>query len=425
MLVCIDALKLKIMTKPKLTFIYFIVFLALLSCNKKPSTPYKTITLGNVQETIKIEIDKKKSIKNFDSIFKKQAIIKLDSKKASLVSKIAKIVNRNNKIYIFDWYTDKSVICFDAKGNFKFKLKNLGKGPHEYFNYSYADINQFTGDIEILANGGGHLMIYDSLGNFKEKFKLPYSSNSFCSLKEKRYFYKGYIENKDEDFNFRLYSMDYNCEAIINRYLPYKVSKDPKAISSNIYGFSMFRKGEYRFIEAFNDTIYKVNNHSFKPLYSLYFDGYKDNKPDDFLYNNQKYGSRRDWAKKLKIPHLRSFHEFDNYIIGSYISNLEKSSYIKNFLYNKETKETLYNGYGLSFSKEIEINVSQIFPTLNFYDLPISHIEPHRIESIIKNMAIDLLYPNTQEKIRDCLKAYFEFDGKVTANPYIITFKLE
>ncbi|TGV03434.1 6-bladed beta-propeller [Flavivirga rizhaonensis] len=408
------------------TFIRLILLLTLvIGCDKNKKSPYKTIKMGAIKDSISIEIDKKIAIKNFCSFFKKQELIKLETTEASLVSSIAKIVKHKDNIYVFDWHTDYSVLCFNGKGKFKFKLKKLGKGPHEYFDYNYGDINDYTGDIELLANGHRHLIVYDSLGNFKEKIKIPYSSNSFCSLKDKRYFYKGYIENKEEDFNFRLYSTDNKCKNILAKYLPYKVSKDPEASSGYVYGFSKVKKGEYRFVEAFNDTIYKIDTTSFSSLYKLTFNGYERNKPYDFMYNNNKFGKKREWARKLKIPNLKTFYEFKDYIAGSYITNLEKSAYIKYFIYDKKNKTTLYNGYGVSFSNQISVSISEILPKITLNGMPATHISPDRIERSIKNLAIDLLYKNKKEEVRETLRSYFDYDGNITANPYIITYKPE
>ncbi len=405
--------------------IQLIIIIVVLGCTNNKVNPYKTNSSGAVKDSVSVEINKIIAIKDFTSIFKKQELTRLETNGTSLVSDIAKIVMHNNNIYVFDWYTDYSVLCFDTKGKFKFKLKKIGKGPHEYFDYYYGDINDYTGDIELLTNGSRNLMVYDSLGNFKEKFKLPYSSTSFCSLKDRRYFYKGYIENKKEDFNFRLYSMDYKCKKILDKFLPYRVSKDPEANPGFVYGFSKVKKGEYRFIEGFNDTIYKVDASSFSSLYKLTFNGYETNKPHDFLYNNHKYAKKSEWARKLKIPKLRTFYESKDYIMGSYIKNLEESAYIKNFIYDKKNKTTLYNGYGVLFSDKISVSISEMVPQITLNGMPATSIPPERLDMAIKNLTIDFLYKDKKDEIRETLKSYFEFDGDLTTNPYIITYKSE
>lgn len=407
-------------------FIKLVFLLLFCSCTKR-NNPYKTYSLeGPIIDSISIEIDDKIAIKNFTSTFEKQELIKLETTKTSLISSISKIVKHNNgNIYVFDWYSDYSVLCFDAKGKFKFKLKKIGRGPHEYIDYSFGNINDYTGDIELIVNTKRNLMVYDSLGNFKNKFKLPYSSTSFCSVKDKRYFYKGYTENKEEDFNFRLYSTDYRCENIFERFLPYKVSKDPNVNPVDyIYGFSRVKKGEYRFIEGYNDTIYKIEESSCLPIYKLVFNGYESNKPKDFLYNHDKYGEKKEWARKLKVPKLRTFYESENYIMGSYITNLEDSSYIKYFIYDKKNKSTLYNGYGVLFSDKIKVHIYGMQPKLTFNSMPAIYMHPEELDkAITENKIIEISYGDKKNKVRNILKSYFEFDNGLTANPIIITYK--
>lgn len=400
-------------------FLFILIVIFFFGCKMDGKIKHDTITLGKTEKTLSFDIDKEIIIQSFDSIFKKEKLIKLETNPNSLITDVSRIDYYNNSIYVFDIFSDYSVICFDSNGGFKFKLKNIGKGPHEYIRINYGAVNDYTGDIEIIANMGRDFLVYDSIGNFKEKLKLPFTAKSFCSLQNKRYFHKGYINQSENDLiNFRIYSMNYSGDDI-KKYLPYKVSKNFKE-GSYYFGFTKKKKGEYLFSEKYNDTVYKLNSDTFTPLYKINFVGYENNKPDDFLYNGEKYKNRKKSAIELKIPSITGFQEYENYITGMY-TNISDDEYIYSFIYDKISEKIIQNRFIMPFSKKINMDIHNLLPNIVINDSPSCYIDPIEIDNYINNPEL-----NTYEygqKIKEELISYFDFDGNIDANPYIIIYK--
>jgi hypothetical protein len=400
------------MNNNKITLIIlFIAILYLQGCKQKDA-PIKTIGIEDkISKILPFEIDKKIYFNKFDSVFQKDRIIKLETNSKSFLVEPGKIEYFNNKIYIIDTFSDYSVTCFDTNGKFKFQLKNIGKGPGEYISFEDANINKCTGDIELLAEGR-HLMLYDSLGNFKQKIQLPYYADNFCSVKGIRFFYKNFtIEHKNEIESFRLYSMD--LEGTIKKYFKFK---------SNGYGLSLFEQGrfsryndnEYRFIEHYNDTVYRVSSKGIEALYKVNFIGYENNKPKDFLTNREKYPDQGKSAKEMSIPFLYSFYESDKFITGYYRKYVGDIPGIFYYIFDKEKNTLLQNQNNINYGL---LNVSHycFYPEFYINNHPISIISPTQISQFIITQA------NSDFKKK--IKSFFEFDDNINNNPYIIQYK--
>lgn len=402
------------------TLIVCLFFSLLFSCGKSGEKHFFE-SLSQVESTLNFDINKKSRIFNFDSIFKKQSIISLETNPKSIILGVNKIDFHDDKYFVFDFGNENSVSCFNKKGKFLFKLKKIGKGPHEYINYIYGSINDFTGDIELLANSGSDLMVYDSLGNFKDKMKLPYSSKSFCAIKNKRFFYKGFIENKKgEKMNFRFYSLDSDGRNI-KKYLPYQVSDKPNSGAHYLHGFSKVDKNDFRFIEKFNDTVYKIGTEGMKPLYKLNFSGY--NKPNDFLYNKSSNSNQLANVEKMNIPHIVNFYEFDKYITGVYEKiTPRKSLYF--FIFDKEQNKLIHNSSGgMIFSPEIKIYMLSLLPKFKSGNLSSTFIYSDEIDDYVNSKQWEAF--ENRKEIQNTISSYFEWDGEISSNPYILNFKIE
>ncbi len=388
-----------------------IAIVCLQSC-KQRNAPVKTVTIEDkVTRHLPFEIDKKIVLKNFDSIFQKDRIIKLETNSESFIVATKKIEYHNKKIYLIDSYDEYSVTCFDVNGKFKFKLKNIGKGPGEYVSFLDANINKYTGDIELLVRGR-ILMLYDSLGIFKEGIKLPYYADQFCSLKGIRFFYKNYtIENENEVESFRLYSMD--KEGNIQKYLKFK-SNGLGFGTIRHNNFSRYGEHEYRFIERYNDTIYSINSKGIEALYKVDFPGYENNKPNDFLTNREKYPDSHKSAKKLSIPFLFSYYEFDNFIVGYYRKFIGDIPGIFCYVFDKENNKLLQNQNFINYSS-LDVSRNTFCPEFQINNNPITIFSPDDIARMIAEQN----NPDYKKKI----KSFFEYDENVSDNPYILQYK--
>jgi len=113
------------------------------------------------------KIDKVSVLDLVDSI----SVVQLETKEESLIGGIQRIVSHKNRFYIVD-YTQQAVLCFNANGEYLFKINKRGRGPEEYNYLGEFNIDPYNDQLMILVPWG-NILYYDLDGNFISKVKLP------------------------------------------------------------------------------------------------------------------------------------------------------------------------------------------------------------------------------------------------------------
>ena len=361
---------------------------------------------------IPLDLDHEIYTNSFDSIFRKSNVIKLETTDRSIIGSVSKIESYNKRIYVIDCHSNYSVSCFNENGTFLFELKKIGKGPSEYISINDGGINMSTGDIELLAQN--QLMVYDSLGNFKEKVKLPCYASSFCTLKGIRYFYKDFsISKRYQRKGYRLFSLDSGGN--FKKYLKYRAN-GKGTITQSITNFTRVNPNEFRFIESYNDTVYRITSDTIQPLYAINFKGFdKNKKPKNLLDNQRKYPNIIGIAEKLKLPRLIAFYEFDNYIAGYYNKYIGKLRGVFLFIYDKNREELIQNMNNI-YSDYLGLSTMILRPTFLIDKKPATLLYPYQIKSLI-----DMQKSQGQ---KERIKSFFEYnDSTIYENPYIIQYE--
>ncbi|HBZ26087.1 MAG TPA: hypothetical protein DEO54_07590 [Rikenellaceae bacterium] len=153
--------------KTKLLVITFVFCAGLTSCSsdsKDGDSARKVIDIESSINTIQI--------KKLSEVAKGIEYIPLETNDSALINNISKIAVENNKIYISD-NSDK-LFVFDRKGKHLRTLNRKGRGPGEYLNLRYFDVDNESDNILILGYNG-HISIYDSVLNY---MRSVYSSNA-------------------------------------------------------------------------------------------------------------------------------------------------------------------------------------------------------------------------------------------------------
>jgi hypothetical protein len=88
-----------------------------------------------------------------------------------IIGQINKVIFAYGNYYILDDELAKSLFVFDQKGNFKFKIGHLGRGPGEYVHLGDFLINFKDKTIEILAEAS-KILKFDMNGKFLSQLKL-------------------------------------------------------------------------------------------------------------------------------------------------------------------------------------------------------------------------------------------------------------
>lgn len=392
---------------------FILVVFLVLGCNDEQRNLSGTLP---VKQNLTFVVNKEEQTMSFDTLFRNKQMIPLEETEESLIANVSKIQIYKDNIYVMDFSKDLSIAVFDKTGKFKFKLKQIGRGPQEYYSISDANVNEFSGDIELLVNSDRKLMIYDSTGAYVKTLKSSFGGTYFSITENSRFFYKGNTEFDKSKYSFRLYQTNLDGE-VIGKYLWYKVNLGK---GQNYYRdvFSQIRLGEYYFNESYNDTIYKISDKGITPKIKIDFKGAK-NFPKDFFTDNQKYPDKIAYAEKQGIPSLSSFHDYENYFIGVYNQYKEETEYAYSYIYDKQKEKIIHNINSI-YSKELGINImaGDVLPRYGKTKNPIGFIYPYEIEEYFLN---DESLQNINKKNK-ALSNYFKY-RKSSENPIVILYK--
>ena len=139
-----------------------LLFLLFLSCkNPENSQQIDPETVEN----IRVDMEKERVIGKFDDYFSSMEVIPLETNEHSIFGRIERISLYQDKIFILDTSTN-SVLVFDNKGKFLFKLQNIGNGPREYDSLMDFAIDRKNEQIILYADRPYRFYYYDLEGNF-------------------------------------------------------------------------------------------------------------------------------------------------------------------------------------------------------------------------------------------------------------------
>lgn len=349
----------------------------------------------NKCEVISIDIDSRNKVSFFE-IFSRIDIIKLETNENSLINEVSKIVVQNDNYYIFDSKA-LSVIAFNSKGNFLFRINNQGLGPKQH--QKISDFGIYNNKITLLSTMDGTIHFYNLHGNFINRIKLPKVRGAYRFLN---------FINSD---SIALWTTDYE-----NKLKFYSISKNNifkeciKEPTNNI--FYEFKTPVFPYQKFFTRTFdNNVNEITTKceliPAYKWDF-GNLNNNPKIFetkkSYNSdyQLY----EFAKKIYSS------EVVNYFFGASGGNsmflytqIHRKNRNINILYNKK------NSKKYVFEKTIE----------GAYFYPIYWTSEYVIGTIPQSIAkVDEVLPNKilDNKNASIKKLINEFDNPILIKYY-------
>ncbi|OFY91472.1 MAG: hypothetical protein A2266_09990 [Bacteroidetes bacterium RIFOXYA12_FULL_40_10] len=116
-----------------------------------------------------VDLERNDQVSIFDLV-DSISVVKLETNDQCLIKNIDKIIPFENRLYIFDSRLN-IVFCFDQDGKYLFKINKKGRGPDEYENATFVNIDRYNNLIMILVPWG-YLHYYDLNGNFISKIEL-------------------------------------------------------------------------------------------------------------------------------------------------------------------------------------------------------------------------------------------------------------
>jgi hypothetical protein len=329
----------------------------------------------------KITINKIPELKilSYSDLFDSIRLIKLETKKESLIGRIDKILFYNNFYLILDMVQSKAVFQFDDEGNFLRKIGQKGKGPGEFLEPYDIAIDQFSNKIIIYS--GRKLLFYDFQGNYIEEIKLDYGLRSFSVLDKDifaYYFdYKKGENPKTSKFNLLLVNKK---GKILNRAFDAKENIYPSLGSRSFFNVS---NDKLLVSPSYSNILYRVDIESIIPNYCIDFDKYTI--PREFVLSSKSDIIFYKELKKSNYAFLRDFFETHNYLAFSFVYK----GMIYSCYFSKKTGSIKFancfinNLFGL-------FTESSMIATTNG-DLLIGYFEPSNNESYKKILNTSLI----------------------------------
>jgi len=315
-------LKLKVNNNIKTSFmrsvIFTIVLLSLFSCHKK-------------NESIVIDLNRNDKVSIFDLV-DSISVIKLETRPECLIKSMDQIISNNNRFYIYD-RTLYSVFCFDDSGRFLFKINKQGRGPDEYVNCGFINIDKFNDMIMMLVPWGS-ILYFDLDGNFISKVRLPEEIIAYNEV---------YSINKDvllflsiNEYRAAYYSRSGN--KLLKRFL--KVTPEQRTLFPPIRKTYNFDGSIYFRDEANNKSVINLSDTTNPIKYSFNF-GENNNTYDRLMefesYQKEQYRQ----GKGVDYKEVFTNKKYFNYYPGASFES--KKFRGMSLIYEGSSKYVFYN----------------------------------------------------------------------------------
>ena len=394
------------MLKPSL--VLPILSLLIIACNTTPE-----IDTG---KNVTLKVDKIESVVKLSEFIDSIRYIKLETIGKSFLSEVSHVKMLKDYVVVFD-DPQNAILCFDINGRFKYKIKQVGKGPKEYIKISAFDI--FNGVLAIHDRMTKKTLFFNlKTGNFKNEIKIKYDFSSILMMEDGFLAYsnnnpnlvKGKIPQNAEVYYF---DYDGNIIDILSRfpiYLNYVHDYDSYVFCRNmndVYFSPMLTGRIYKFDKV------KMN---LDPIINLQLDN------NNFFFNKLKevnsnslpigdYNARKE-ARKARDNSNEFYHSGPCYLINNkvfFMTDKQRKSHCNIYYTDKNTLITF---------RKITNDIDNVFPFL--FMMPLRGVyENAFIYSIsYDDIAIFTKKPDYQLNNKKTLKASME-------NPTIAILKFK
>ena len=349
-----------------------------------------------------------KPVSDISNLIDSVKYIKLELTDESIIGYIEKIVIYKEKIYILDTQTE-SLFVFDINGNYLFKISQIGRGPEDYIQVDFFDIDPHNDNIVLTDLMGYFVMIFDKEGKFISRRKIPFWVEGFSPFEDNgTILVANYRNNKHKlGQEFNLLYMD-SLMQINKAYFPYNSSyfeKRPPSPSKN--GYFYYYNNNPHYYPYCGSSIYKVDRNGLIMKYNIDFG---ENSFDlSYLSKGREY--LNDYLSQGNFYHLGTVLETDEYLYFSYGKSLVASSF-----YSKKSGKT-FDGY-VFITNNIQFEGMPIDATYNSW-----FVKEIRVESLMSWKK-----RNENDELKDpffLLKMDLAKTITIEDNPILKLFKLK
>lgn len=316
------------------------------SCNNDRSI----FSYNEVSDSVRIDINPRAlSNVSFYDHYSNIELIPLETTPISIVESIDKLVYHNGIFYILD-IKQTTLFLFNEKGEFIDKVARKGKGPGEYVDLYDFNINEFTGNLELL-DPWSRLLIFSPELEHIETIKIDQRIvHQFFNLNKDTIAF--YAFSEDEKLSFfsrsqgKIFRKDFKFEELE------QLNLFPGTGYNNV--FHRFND-KILFAVPYSYEIFDITKAHLESHRKLNFGKYNF-KPENIEKDKDLF-YHENYYKNLKneVIHIRYFYETENHIYSMFVFN----SKFYSLLFNKTA-----NSYDIIDQYKEEIGAVDIYTNI-------------------------------------------------------------
>ena len=244
-----------------------LIALSVICCKGRDDVAFDafvTVTVNTDDITSAIPLSK--VVSGVDYVF-------LETEDDAIISSIDKVVFNNDNYFVLDSEISQGVFCFNKKGEFLFKVGDIGRGPEELL--KITDFSVCGENIYLYDSKAKKINVYSMHGEFVKIIPLNISGAELNWVNGEFLVYADFIPNPEHQKGSNLYNL-YAFEkdgTISNLYLPYSNKTRTELITSNINYTFQSDSGSLLIYEPYSERLYRYLDGSPKPAYLIDFGG--------------------------------------------------------------------------------------------------------------------------------------------------------
>ena len=305
--------------------------------NKAQSYNVKELLSDTARYIIDLDLIEKEHVINLSSYLDSVEIIPLETRKDILLGRINKIQEIDNRLFVLDKSISRSVLVFDRKGTFLFRVGKLGQGPGEYASVSDFSIDPTNRTIYLLDNrlysvhkytldDGRYLNTIRLSGEEVRRFHLAVLDG--CLYTDA--FYLPNISDSKKQL-LRMLNMNSGEELAWLNYKDYNLGWDKLHFVNEIF-YEQLDGKSVRFVQPFMNIVMELTQEGIRPYTYLKSKNWLSKEELEKTEGEpaERYNSLR---RISRIYNINSFMEFGDYIFLKY----DEGGTVNYLFYDKTT----------------------------------------------------------------------------------------
>ncbi len=248
----------------KVNFLLVCILIFLVSCKDKQQKEAKHTEFS-------VPVDPQDPIL-LSNILKDYDLIVLETTEQSMLGEIIKTQVHDDQFYLL---SNNAIYVFEQSGKFKQKINNRGRGPDEYAGISDFDI--YSGVLYLLDRSNQSVLEFDLNGQHLNTRSIHLWAQKLIVINEGEILL--YSGEEDNGYNQCKFSRLLKNGAIIGS-IPIDHRKSKFLHVNSLQNFVRY-ESEIYFHEAFNDTVFVIDDEQVIPKYSFHYEG--SNIPNSFF----------------------------------------------------------------------------------------------------------------------------------------------